>query len=428
MKIAVVGLWHLGMVTAASLAAVGHIVCAIDDPSVISAIERGKMPVDEPGLADLVTEQKRASRLAFTADARAAGDAELIWICYDTPVDDSDRPDVDSVIERASEFLASFAGSAVVAVSSQLPVGSTAVLEQRFPDGRFAFACIPENLRLGSAIAYFRNPDRFVIGTRSGSPAKYVIERALGTFAKTLVFMSVESAEMTKHSINAFLATSVTFANELASICERVGADAREVERGLKSDGRVGPKAYVRAGESFSGGTLARDLGFLANLGDDFGLPLEQVRATASSNVRHRDWALDRVCDFVGDRPVRIAFLGLVYKPGTDTLRASNAVNLARTLRDLGHMLVGFDPAISVGDERLAGILEISSSVQAALMGAEIAVIATSWPVFREVPVADFKRLMKRCNVIDESRFLEETLRDVDDINYAAFGLARVVS
>ncbi|MBV8751044.1 MAG: UDP-glucose/GDP-mannose dehydrogenase family protein, partial [Candidatus Eremiobacteraeota bacterium] len=316
MKIAVVGLWHLGTVTAAALAAEGHEVVAIDEAAVVDGIGAGRLPVDEPGLADLIAAEGAAGRLTFGTSAADAAGAELVWICYDTPVDDDDRPDVASVVDRATAFLDAFAGEAVVAVSSQLPVGTVAELERRANGARFRFASIPENLRLGSAIAYFRAPDRFVVGVRDAR-AREVVERAVGAFAPSIVWMSVESAEVTKHAINAFLATSVAFANELASVCERIGADAREVERGLKSDVRIGPKAYVRAGEAFAGGTLARDLAFLAMLGDRERLELEQLRATAASNERHRRWTAERVAEVTrGMASPRVAILGLVYKPG----------------------------------------------------------------------------------------------------------------
>jgi UDPglucose 6-dehydrogenase len=419
-KIAVVGLWHLGTVTAAGLAAEGHEVVAIDDAPIVADIQAGHLPVDEPGLAELIAIERTRGRLAFASDATAAAGAELVWVCYDTPVDDQDRPDVSSVIERATAFLSAFAGSAVVAVSSQLPVGSIAELEGRFRDGRFTFASIPENLRLGSAIAYFRSPDRFVVGVRDDR-ARDTIERAVGKFAAAIIFMSVESAEMTKHAINAFLATSVTFANELASICERVGADARDVERGLKSEVRIGPKAYVRAGEPFAGGTLARDLGFLAALGDRHTLPVEQIRATAASNEMHRGWTFKRIVELTDGRPSRIAILGLVYKPGTNTLRASTAVTLARALHGRGDRVVAFDPAIRAGEPSLAAFVDVKASPEEALDGADLAVIATAWPAFREIPPEAFTR-MRRPVVIDPSRFLEERLASGAGVSYLGFG------
>lgn len=421
MTIVVLGLWHLGLVTAACLAAEGHDVLAIDDAPVVEPIVAGRLPIDEPGLAQLIADNRAAGRLTFASSAEAAAGAELIWVCYDTPVDDDDRSDVAWVVDRIEAFLAALSGSAVVAISSQLPVGTVAGIGRRFPDGRFALACIPENLRLGSAIDYFRKPDRFVIGT-ADDVARRVLERALGAFAPALVWTSIESAEVVKHAINAFLATSVVFANEIAEVCERVGADAREVERGLKTDVRIGPKAYVRAGEAFAGGTLARDLGFLAALGARENLALEQLRATAASNERHRAWAIERIVEAVGALAGRrIAVLGLVYKPGTDTLRASSAVALARKLGAAGARVVGYDPAIAPGDPRLAGLIDVAPTAQAALDGSDIAVIATSWPAFRGLDRAAFLALRDKL-VIDEARFLEAQLGSDPALTYVAFG------
>ncbi len=418
--IAVVGLWHLGTVTAAALAAEGHRVVAVDEPDVVDAIRAGRLPVDEPGLAELIAEQVAANRLTFASDPAAAAGAEVVWITFDTPVDDADRPDVEWVLERTTRFLDAFPGGAVVAVSSQMPVGSIALLEAR-SDARFRFAAIPENLRLGSAIGYFRAPDRFVAGVRDAA-SRAVVERAVGGFAPAIEWMTVESAEMTKHAINAFLATSVAFANELASVCERVGADAREVERGLKSDARIGRKAYVRAGEPFAGGTLARDLSFLRALGDREHLPLLQLRATAASNEQHRAWTVERVADATRTVPSpRVALLGLVYKPGTNTLRASTAVALARRLHDDGIAVTAFDPAIAPDDDRVSPSARVVASADDALHDADVAVIATAWPAFREISLDRFER-MRHPVVVDPARFLEDRLAQAPGIRYVGFG------
>ena len=232
--------------------------------------------------------------------------------------------------------------------------------------------------------------------------------------------MGLEAAEMTKHAINAFLATSVVFANELAAICERVGADAREVERGLKSDLRVGPKAYVRAGEAFAGGTLARDVGFLSALGTREDVHVDQVRATATSNERHRNWPYERVrAALKAVNGSRVALLGLVYKPGTDTLRASTAVALARQLRADGVTVVAYDPAIAPGDARMNGIADVVASAAAALAAAEVVAIGTAWPQFKELPASAFAAA--RGGVVDVGRVLEATA-GAAGVPYFAFG------
>ena len=257
MKICVAGLWHLGVVTAACVAAAGHRVVAFDDDeSVVSGLRRGVLPVDEPGLAELVRRGLEAGSLEFTSRREdALNEADVVWITYDTPVDVDDRADVDFVVERARTLVDAADPGAAILISSQLPVGTTRLLEQS--DRTFAYS--PENLRLGDAIAAFTQPDRIVVGIREDGD-RGRIDALLGSFSERIEWMGVESAELVKHGVNAFLALSITFANELAGIAERVGADAAEVERGLKTESRIGARAYLRPGGAFAGGTLARDI------------------------------------------------------------------------------------------------------------------------------------------------------------------------
>jgi UDPglucose 6-dehydrogenase len=270
MIVCVQGLWHLGSVTAACLAAAGHRVIGLDfDAPTIAKLREGQPPIAEPGLDALL----RAHAIDFTTDAARAADADVLWVAYDTPVDADDNADVAFVMDQVAKTLPHLRAGAVVIVSSQLPVGSVARLEALAPNVRFASS--PENLRLGKAIEVFTKPDRVIVGVRDEQTRKVVTE-LLAPITDRIEWMTVESAEMTKHAINAFLALSVTFANELASVCERVGADAKEVERGLKTESRIGPKAYLAPGGAFAGGTLARDVAFLTALGKQhaLGLPL----------------------------------------------------------------------------------------------------------------------------------------------------------
>ena len=208
-------------------------------------------------------------------------------------MDEEDRADVDAVLRQTEMLLPHLKDGAVVLVSAQLPVGSVAALEQAFArqaGGRtVSFACSPENLRLGRAIEVFRNPGRIVVGIRD-QRARDVLEPLLGKFCDNLIWVSVESAEMVKHGLNSFLAMSVTFANELATVCEQVGADAAEVEKGLRSDPRIGPGAYVRPGPAFAGGTLARDVQFLLGLGKEQSLSLPVIEGVIESNRHHGGW------------------------------------------------------------------------------------------------------------------------------------------
>ena len=260
-----VGLWHLGSVTAACLAEAGYEVIGVDPDASWSSrsCAEGRPPVSEPGLAELFA--VRLARLRFSADPSALAGARCAWVTFDTPVDDEDQADVEWVLDAAPRMLlAPLADGALVIVSSQLPVGSVAALQRALRGAGAAseslrFACVPENLRLGSALESFRAPDRIVAGVSSeGGPAR--AGRAACAVRRDVEWMRVESAEMTKHALNGFLATSVAFINEVAAICESVGADAGEVSRGLKSERRIGPRAYLGPGDAFAGGTLARDI------------------------------------------------------------------------------------------------------------------------------------------------------------------------
>src|SRR5439155_15053184 len=235
------------------------------------------LPVFEPGLQDLVRAGRETGRLSFSSAPTAVAGAEIVWVTYDTPVDEDDRADVASVMERITALFPYVRQGALVVLSSQLPAGSTRRLEELYknsrPDGTATFAYSPENLRLGKAIEAFTRPERVVVGVRAAADTSR-IATLLKPFTEHIEWVSVESAEMTKHALNAFLATSVAFINEVAVLCERVGADAREVERGLKSDGRIGPRAYLQPGSAFAGGTLARDLAFLIERGRTDSLPV----------------------------------------------------------------------------------------------------------------------------------------------------------
>src|SRR5262249_7302954 len=285
-----------------------------------------------------------------TDTADAVRDADVVWVTVDTPVDDEDRADVESVVRGVAALFPHLRNGALVLTSSQVPVGTTRRLEAMFAEAaagrRVGFAYSPENLRLGKAIEVFTRPDRVVAGVRSPED-RATIERLLAPFTDRIEWMSVESAEMTKHALNAFLATSVTFINEIAALCEQVGADAKEVERGLKSEARIGPRAYLSPGAAFAGGTLARDVVFLAGLGRARGAATHLLASVTRSNDVHRQWAariLEQALTNVGGKS--IAIWGLTYKVGTDTLRRSSAVELCRWLIERGATVRAHDPVV----------------------------------------------------------------------------------
>ena len=429
MNVAVVGLWHLGTVTAACLAAGGHNVIGFDpDAASTASLERGQPPIFEPGLEPLVREELSSGRLRFATDPKTALEhAAVVWITFDTPVDEDDRADVDAVVSAVKALFRWLADGCVVLISSQVPVGTTRRIEEVFAreaGGRHvAFAYSPENLRLGNAIEIFRRPDRVVVGVRRKEDRARISE-LLRPFSERIEWMSVESAEMTKHALNAFLATSVTFINEVAALCEKVGADASEVERGLKSEPRIGPKAYLSPGGAFAGGTLARDVVFLSDLGKSRGVPTHLLGAVKESNDAHRHWAERRLADMLGSvNGKTVAIWGLTYKPGTDTLRRSSAVELARSIARRGARVHAHDPAIKTLPQEIGDVRLFSDPLTAA-SGADALVVATPWPEFRAVSGDEVVARMSGDLVLDANRFLSMTLGQEPRLRYVSVGRA----
>jgi UDPglucose 6-dehydrogenase len=287
-----------------------------------------------------------------------------------------------------------------------------------------AFAYSPENLRLGKAVSAFTQPERVVVGVRSESDRERVAA-LFRPFTDRIEWMSVESAEMTKHALNAFLATSVTFINELAVLCEQVGADAKEVERGLKSEARIGPRAYLSPGAAYAGGTLARDITFLTQIGARHHLPTHLFEGVRASNDRHKQWARHKLSALLGDlKGHTVAVWGLTYKPGTNTLRRSSAVELCRWLVEQAALVQAHDPAVTALPDDLAGRMMLCPKPEAALRNAAVLVVATEWPDYRAVEADAVASCMATPTVIDPSRFLSKTLGNDSRICYVTVGKA----
>jgi len=426
MKTVVYGLWHLGCVTAACLAAAGNEVVGLDpDEDVVRGLREGRPPLEEPGLAERIAAGLAAGRLSFTTDAASAlRGAEVVWLAFDTPVDESDEADVRWVRGRFEAIANLIPAGVLVLISSQVPVGFTARLERDWPAPRLRFAYSPENLRLGQALQSFDRPDRVVVGVRRDADRE-VVGGLLRPFTNRVEWMSIESAEMAKHALNAFLATSVAFANEVARVCEAVGADAKEVERGLKSEGRIGPRAYLSPGAPFAGGTLARDVRFLAGLGRGRGVATPLLDGALGSNDGHKTWLHEKVRAALAgaERPVA-AILGLTYKPGTSTLRRSASVELCRSLRGEGVSVRAHDPAVATLPAEMKDLdVVLCASAKEALTGADVAVVATEWPDYRGLRAEDFVGAMRRPCVVDPSWFLASLAPD-PRIEYVATGRA----
>jgi UDPglucose 6-dehydrogenase len=397
------------------------------DAAAVASLQSGVAPVAEPGLPELLRAGLASGALRFTATlADAVGEADLVWVAFDTPVDDEDRADVETVVGHVRAALPLVRSGALVLSSSQLPAGTIGRLEAAChvdPLRRdVSFACSPENLRLGKAIDVFMRPDRVIAGVRSAGDRARVAE-LFAPITDRIEWMSVESAEMTKHALNAFLATSVTFINEVAALAEQVGADATEVERGLKSETRIGPHAYLSPGGAFAGGTLARDVVFLSQLGRDVGVGTPLLASVKSSNDEHRGWAARRLLQLLGGvESKRIAVWGLTYKPGTDTLRRSSAVELCQWLTGRGAEVSAHDPAVKSLPAELHCRL-LPDPLEAAA-GADALVVCTPWPDYRQVSAGAVLDRMAGRLVIDANRFLSKSLGASPHVTYVSVGKA----
>jgi UDPglucose 6-dehydrogenase len=396
------------------------------DRAVTAALERGEPPLFEPGLAELLERGVGSGRLTYTSSIASAAGADVIWITFDTPVDDDDNPDVDHVARNVEAAIRVAAAGTLVVISSQVSVGFLARMEALAAGlgVEVDFAYCPENLRLGQALEIFRHPDRIVAGVRTPQQRER-LRALLAPFSTNVVWMSPESAEMTKHTLNAFLATSVTFINEIAGICETAGADVKDVERGLKSESRIGPRAYLAAGGGIAGGTLARDVRVLTAIGNRAGRPTNVLAAVLTTNALQQHWA-DRVMqrEFPDLRDTRITVFGLTYKPGTDTLRRSTSVEFCRRMHALGARVRAYDPAVRGLPGEFAGAIELDPNRTAALAGADALVIGTDWPEFQSL-TPDSLAAMRRRLVIDPRRFLESQLGHDATIRYLGVGLPR---
>jgi len=427
MKICVQGTWHLGSVTAACLADKGHKVIGLDyDTNVINSLSKGKAPIYEPGLDDLIEKGLAEKRLSFfDRPIDNIINQDILWITYDTPVDDDDRADIEFVFDQVEKTIPYLQCGMTVLVSSQMPVGSIRRLEKliqkNHPELKIGFAYSPENLRLGKAIDIFMNPDRIVVGFRSERD-KNKIRKMLLPITEKIEWMTIESAEITKHAINAFLATSITFANEIATVCEITGADAKQVERGLKSEQRIGPKAYLSPGSAYAGGTLARDIQFLNQVGDNEGIKLPLLSSVKPSNDQHKSWAMRRLLAKFSDiSGKKITIWGLAYKPGTDTLRRSLAVELANELIEKGVILTVHDPLVKSLPDTWKGKVIRSSHPLDSVLEADALVVATECAIYKEVEVAKIPSIAPDIMILDANRYLDSMI-NLDGIEYISVG------
>jgi UDPglucose 6-dehydrogenase len=429
--VCVVGLWHLGAVNAVGFAEKGYRVVGLEfDPAKAASLQRGKPPLFEPGLEEAMAKHLKSGALSFRSDAACAAEADHVVIAYDSPVDENDEVDIAPVLAAADAVIPHLKPDAPLIITSQVPLGTSERLETRLrkanPAWRSGVVYTPENLRLGAAIARFLEPDMLVLGADRPEALKAALA-LYEPFETTKVPMDLRSAEMVKHALNTFLATSIAFINEIAALSDRLGADAVAVGQALKLDQRIGSRALMSPGLGFSGGTLARDVNQLRKFASDARYDARLLESIMSINEGTFDEVVVKLRDRLGDlRGKRIGILGLTYKAGTSTMRRSPAVKLIDRLNAAGAACVGYDPKADPEEMKdYRGRFERAAGVEDLAKGAHALVLVTEWPEFRDLPFSRLARSMSAAVLVDSKNHLDPEALAAAGFDYQGFGRTR---
>ncbi|MGD0418431.1 MAG: UDP-glucose/GDP-mannose dehydrogenase family protein [Xanthobacteraceae bacterium] len=411
MRVAMIGTGYVGLVSGACLADFGHhVVCVDKDAEKIEKLKRGEIPIYEPGLHDLVGANVRQGRLKFTTNlGETVRTAEAVFIAVGTPSRRGDgHADLAYVQEAAREIAAALEGFTVVIVKSTVPVGTgdevERIIAEAAPKKDAAVASNPEFLREGAAIHDFKHPDRIVVGADDDRTREIVAEiyRPLSLNLPPILYTSRRNAELIKYAANAFLATKITFINEIADLCEKVGGDVQEVARGIGLDNRIGSK-FLHPGPGFGGSCFPKDVRALIKTAQDYDVPLRILEAVAAVNEsRKRAMARKVAATFTdGVRGKTVAVLGLAFKPNTDDMREAPSVPLITALQDMGARVRAFDPASMDQAKAVLENVTYGDSAYACADGADALVIATEWDEFRALDLERLRKLMKHPVIVD---------------------------
>jgi len=412
-KIAILGTGYVGLVTGAGLADFGNKVTCVDlDEEKIALLRTGKIPFYEFSLGEVVERNVREGRLSFTSDlVTAIKGARTILIAVGTPPGKGGEADLSQVFAAARTIAETMTSYKLIVQKSTVPVGTAAqvhrligdVLKKRGKKIPYDVASNPEFLREGSAVEDFMRPDRVVIGTWSAK-AEQILEEIYGPLylnETPMIKTSVQTAELIKYAANAFLATKISFINEMANICEQVGGDVKTVARGMGLDRRIGPK-FLHAGPGYGGSCFPKDTLALASFSKKAGAPSRIVAATIDVNKNQRKNMLEKVEELVGNlKGKEVAVLGLSFKPQTDDVRDSVALELIASFQKAGASVRAFDPIAMETAAQVLKKVEFSKDAYAAADGADVLVIATEWNAFRQLDFSKLRQLMRAPRIVD---------------------------
>jgi len=411
MRIAMIGTGYVGLVSGACFSQFGiDVVCVDKDKEKIAALEAGKIPIYEPGLDKLVAENRAAGRLTFTTDlAQAVATADAVFIAVGTPTRRGDgHADLSYVYAAASEVADALRQYTVIVNKSTVPVGTgrevSRIVRERRPDAAFDVVSNPEFLREGAAIEDFMKPDRIVIGTQSERAREIMrsIYRPLYLIETPMVFTTLETAELIKYAGNTFLATKITFINEMADLCEKVGADVHDVARGIGLDGRIGRK-FLHPGPGYGGSCFPKDTLALAYTAREAGSPVTIVEQVIQVNSERKKRMAQRVVEACGGSVAgkTIGVLGLAFKPNTDDMRDAPSLDILPSLVTAGAKVQAYDPAAMDEAARLLKGITFKESAYDAAQGADCLLVLTEWTQFRALDPKRLKQTLRQPVVVD---------------------------
>ncbi len=426
MRIAVIGTGYVGLVSGTCFSDFGHTVICVDkDVAKVARLQRGEVPIFEPGLDALMARNTAAGRLSFTTDLKeAVANAEAVFIAVGTPSRRGDgHADLTYVMAAAAEIGQALNGYAVIVTKSTVPVGTNRQVAEAVraanPTASFDIASNPEFLREGAAIDDFMHPDRVVVGVESERARKVMAElyRPLSLREFPVVYTGLESAEMIKYAANAFLATKITFINEIAALCEKVGADVKAVAKGMGMDGRIGSK-FLHAGPGYGGSCFPKDTKALARIGQDHSVPMQIVETVIRVNDSVKQRMVDKIVNLCGGslQGLTIAVLGVTFKPNTDDMRDAPSLTIVPALLQAGAVVRVTDPqGRHEGAALLAGVSWADDPYEAA-EGADLVVLLTEWNEFRGLDLSRLAGSMARARMVDL-----RNVYDQDELRSAGF-------
>lgn len=432
MHIAVIGTGYVGLVTGACFAEFGVDVTCVDvDVTKIEKLHKGIIPIYEPGLDQIVEKNVKAGRLHFTTDIKSAVEKALVvFLAVGTPPREDGTPDMSYYRQAAKDVAEAMNGYKVLVTKSTVPVGTGKwlrefVSENLKMDTTFGVASNPEFLREGAAIQDFMRPDRVVIGSNDDEAISVMkdLYRPLYLIETPVVITSLEAAELTKYAANAFLATKITFINEVANLCDAIGCDVHDVARGMGMDNRIGRK-FLHPGPGYGGSCFPKDTRALTTVADQFGVETRIVDAVIEANERQRDAMIPKIEKLVGDFQGKlIGVLGLSFKPETDDMRESPAIAIVHAMIKLGARVRAFDPVAMEESKHYINGLEYAEDEYDAISGADALVIITEWNQFRALDMEKVRELLNAPKIADLRNIYEPA--DMRELGFEYVGVGR---